>query len=85
MVLFSHSPAERAAATGTPKRTIYRQIARFAQLGMASFVPPPKVERHRTPPPLTISRGCGPGTEEASRPAAGPHARSGEWRACSAR
>jgi putative transposase len=51
VVLFGHSPAERAAATGTPERTVYRQVARFAQLGMASFVPPPKVEKHRTLPP----------------------------------
>lgn len=52
VVLFGHSPAERAAATGTPERTVYRQVARFAQLGMASFVPPPKVEKHRTLPPV---------------------------------
>ena len=52
VVLFGHSPAERAAATGTPERTVYRQVARFAQLGMASLVPPPKVEKHRTLPPV---------------------------------
>ena len=47
VVLFGQSPAERAAATGAAERTLYRQVARFDQLGMASFVPPPKVEKHR--------------------------------------
>lgn len=50
VVLFGHSPAERAAETGAAARTLYRQVARFEQLGMASFVPPPKVEKHRTLP-----------------------------------
>ena len=50
VVLFGQSPAERAAETGTAERTLYRQVARFEQLGMASFVPPPKVEKHRTLP-----------------------------------
>src|SRR5215212_1061500 len=48
VVLFGQSPAERAAETGAAARTLYRQVARFKQLGMASFVPPPKVEKHRT-------------------------------------
>ncbi len=51
VVLFGRSAAERAAATGAAERTLYRQVARFDQLGMASFVPPPKVEKHRTLPP----------------------------------
>jgi hypothetical protein len=51
VVLFGQSPAERAAETGAAERTLYRQVARFDQLGMASFVPPPKVEKHRTLPP----------------------------------
>ncbi len=51
VVLFGQSPAERAAETGAAERTLYRQVARFAQLGMASFVPPPRVEKHRTLPP----------------------------------
>ena len=51
MVLFGHSPAERTAATGTSERTVYRQVARFAQLGMASCVPLPKVEKYRALPP----------------------------------
>ena len=51
VVLFGQSPAERAAETGAAERTLYRQVARFAQLGMASFVPPLKVEKHRTLPP----------------------------------
>ena len=50
MVLFGHSPAERAAETGAAERTLYRQVARFEELGMASFVPPPRVEKHRTLP-----------------------------------
>lgn len=50
VVLFGHSPAERAVETGTAERTLYRQVARFAQLGLASCVPPPKVEKHRTLP-----------------------------------
>ena len=50
VVLFGQSPAERAAETGAAERTLYRQVARFDQLGMASLVPPPKVEKHRTPP-----------------------------------
>jgi transposase len=51
VVLFGQSPAERAAETGAAERTLYRQVARFDQLGMASFVPPPKIEKHRTLPP----------------------------------
>ncbi len=47
VALFGQSPAERAAETGAAARTLYRQVARFEQLGMASFVPPPKVEKHR--------------------------------------
>jgi transposase len=50
VVLFGYSPAERAAETGAAERTLYRQVARFEQLGMASFVPPPKVEKHRALP-----------------------------------
>ncbi len=52
VVLFGHPPAERAGEIGTPERTLYRRAARFQQLGMASFVPSPKVERHRTLPPV---------------------------------
>ena len=51
VVLFGHSPAERAAETGAAERTLYRQVARFERLGMASFVPPPKIEKHRALPP----------------------------------
>lgn len=50
VVLFGHSPAERARLTGTPQRTLYRQAARFEREGMASLFGPPKVERHRTLP-----------------------------------
>ena len=52
VVLFGQSPAERAAETGAAARTLYRQVARFEQLGMASLVPPPRVEKHRTLPPV---------------------------------
>ncbi len=48
VVLFGHSPAERARLTGAPQRTLYRQAARFEREGMASLFGPPKVERHRT-------------------------------------
>ena len=50
VVLFGQSAAERAAETGAAERTLYRQVARFDQLGMASLVPPPKVEKHRLLP-----------------------------------
>lgn len=50
VVLFGQSPAERAIETGVAIRTVYRQVARFDQLGMASLVPP-KMEKHRTLPP----------------------------------
>ena len=51
VVLFGQSPAERAAETGAAERTLYRQVARFDQLGLAGLVPPPKVEKPRTLPP----------------------------------
>ncbi len=50
VVLFGHSPAERARQTGAPQRTLYRQAARFEREGMASLFGPPRVERHRTLP-----------------------------------
>ncbi|MDQ6834344.1 MAG: hypothetical protein M3008_13190 [Chloroflexota bacterium] len=49
VVLFGHSPAERAQQTGAPVRTLSRQAARFEREGMANLCGPPKVERHRTP------------------------------------
>lgn len=51
VVLFGQSPAERAAETGLSARTVVRQAARFEQLGMASFVAPPRGEKHRLLPP----------------------------------
>jgi hypothetical protein len=51
VVLFGQSPAERAAETGAADRSLYRQVARFDQLRMASFLPLPQVETHRTLPP----------------------------------
>ena len=50
VVLFGQSAAERAAETGAAERTLYRQVAHFDQLGTASLVPPPKVEKHRLLP-----------------------------------
>jgi hypothetical protein len=50
VVLFGQSLAERAAETGAAERTLYRQVARFDQLGMPSLVPPPKVAKHRLLP-----------------------------------
>lgn len=51
IVLFGRSPAERARETGTAERTLYRQAARFSQLGMASLFPPTKRAKHRALPP----------------------------------
>ncbi len=50
VVLFDHTPAERARQTGTPERTLYRHAARFATDGMASLFAPAKAEKHRTLP-----------------------------------
>lgn len=50
VVLFGHSPAERARQTGAPQRTLYRRAARFATEGMASLFSPPKTEKHRRLP-----------------------------------
>jgi hypothetical protein len=49
VVLFGHSPAERAEQTGAAARTLYRQFARFAKEGMASLFAP-QVEKHRRLP-----------------------------------
>jgi putative transposase len=51
VVLFGQSPAERAAETGAAARTVYRQAARFDQLGLAGLLPPPRAEKHRRLPP----------------------------------
>src|SRR4051794_8012996 len=50
VVLFGQSPAERAAETGAAARTVYRQAARFDQLGLAGLLPP-RAEKHRRLPP----------------------------------
>ncbi len=50
VVLFGHSPAERARQTGAPQRTLYRRAARFAAEGMAGLFAPPKTEKHRRLP-----------------------------------
>lgn len=50
VVLFGRSPAERAQETGAAERTLYRQAARFDQLGMQGLFRPAKVEKHRRIP-----------------------------------
>lgn len=46
VVLFGHSPAERAQETGAAQRTLYRRVQRFAEQGMASlFDDPPSPAR----------------------------------------
>jgi putative transposase len=37
VVVFGHSPIDRAEQTGSSSRSIYRKVARFDQLGMESF------------------------------------------------
>jgi len=37
VVLFGHSPAERALETGVPRASLYRRIRRFKELGMVSL------------------------------------------------
>lgn len=49
VVLFGHSPAERARKTGTPERTLYRQAARFEHEGMASLFAPTPTRQSRLP------------------------------------
>ena len=49
VVLFGHSPAERARQTGAAARTRYRQAARFSRDGMASLFAPHVEKHHRLP------------------------------------
>jgi putative transposase len=51
VVLFGRSPAARARETGTPRSSLYRQAAAFAERGMASLFAPPAPPKHRTLPP----------------------------------
>jgi len=37
VVLFGHSPAERALETGVPRASLYRRIRRFKERGMISL------------------------------------------------
>jgi hypothetical protein len=37
VVVFGHSPVDRAEQTGSSPRSLYRKVARFDQLGMASL------------------------------------------------
>lgn len=52
VVLFGHSPAERARFTGTPERTLYRQVARFEASGMASLFDPIPMKQRRLRPEI---------------------------------
>jgi putative transposase len=49
VVLFGHSPAERAQQTGAAARSLYRQAARFAKDGMASLFAPTTEKHQRLP------------------------------------
>ncbi len=57
VVLFGHSPAERAQQTGAAARTLYRQAARFAKDGMTSLFAP-QVEKHRQLPAAVRDAIC---------------------------
>ncbi len=50
VVLFGQPVPDRAQETRMPERTLYRRAARFDAEGMASFFPPPKVEKHQRLP-----------------------------------
>jgi len=50
VVLFGQPPIERAAATSTAARTVYRHVARFAEHGLAGLEPPPKIAKHHRLP-----------------------------------
>jgi transposase len=53
VVLFGHSPAERARATGKSERTIHRQAERFDEFGMASLFERGREGGYRSlPPPM---------------------------------
>lgn len=44
VVLFGSPVQVRSRQTGTPERTLYRQVALFEERGMSSLFAPPKVE-----------------------------------------
>jgi putative transposase len=50
VVLYSQSPAQRAGETGTPERTLYRQVERFRQGGMRGLCPPDTLQPPNTLP-----------------------------------
>lgn len=52
VVLFGQSPAERARQTGVSRRSIYRKLAGFVQIGMAGLAPAPAGEVGQRLPPL---------------------------------
>ena len=51
VVLFGQSPTIRVGETGTPRSTLYRQVAAFDERGMASLFAPPALPKHRALPP----------------------------------
>ncbi len=50
VVLFGEPIPERATATQTHARTLYRTVARFEAAGLGGLEPPPKRERHQRLP-----------------------------------
>ena len=66
VVLFGHSPAERAQQTGAAARTLYRQAARFAKEGMAQ--PLRAAGRETSPTTGRSSRRLSSPQSRASRP-----------------
>ena len=46
VVLFGEPVPERASATQTQARTVYRYVARFEATGLRGLEPPPRLERH---------------------------------------
>src|SRR5262245_3860304 len=49
VVLYGQSPAQRATETGTPERTLYRQVQRFKHGGICGLCPP-----DTAPPPHVL-------------------------------
>ena len=50
VLLFGEPVPERATATQTHARTVYRTVARFEAEGLRGLEPPPKLERHQRLP-----------------------------------
>jgi hypothetical protein len=52
VVLFGHSPAERALETGVPRASLYRRVQRFKELGMVSLFTDIEADDRRSRPSL---------------------------------